>query len=154
VSLPFTSRHTMRQRIVDDFQLYRAQLKEVLSTKCKTIALSLDVWTSKNNLPILGVIGHWLTEDFEYQEEVLEFKELEGPHSGANLADTVEELLIELDLEHKLISITGDNATNNERMASELFERLQERLPEPLFRGIDSYVRCLAHILNLVVKDI
>ncbi|KAK9368031.1 hypothetical protein V1509DRAFT_550330, partial [Lipomyces kononenkoae] len=30
VSLPFTSRHTRRRRIVDDFELYRAQLKEGL----------------------------------------------------------------------------------------------------------------------------
>ncbi|KAK9426978.1 hypothetical protein V1505DRAFT_293825, partial [Lipomyces doorenjongii] len=30
ISLPFTSRHTMRRRIMDDFELYRAQLVEEL----------------------------------------------------------------------------------------------------------------------------
>ncbi|KAK9241486.1 hypothetical protein V1506DRAFT_440602, partial [Lipomyces tetrasporus] len=30
ISLPFTSRHTLRRRIMDDFDLYRAQLKEEL----------------------------------------------------------------------------------------------------------------------------
>ncbi|KAJ5267683.1 hypothetical protein N7478_010491 [Penicillium angulare] len=27
-------------------------------------------------------------------------------------------------------------------------------MPAPLYRGLDSYIRCLAHILNLIVKDI
>lgn len=70
---------------MEDFDLQRAELKEELSATCKTIALSLDVWTSQNHLPILGVIGHWLTEEFEYREKALEFKELHGPHSGENL---------------------------------------------------------------------
>lgn len=37
-------------------------------------------------------------------------------HSGENLAAAVEEMLVELDLEYKLITITGDNASNNERL--------------------------------------
>lgn len=155
ISLPFTSRHTVRQRLIENFNVQRLQLKEELSITCKTIALSLDIWTSKNHLPILGIIGHWLTEDFEYQEKVLEFTELCGTHSGENLAAAVETLLEELGLEHKLITITGDNASNNETMVSELFHNLQENLNSaPLFQGLDSYVRCLAHILNLIVKDI
>jgi hypothetical protein len=63
------------------------------------LALSLDIWTSKNHLLILGIIGHWLTESFDYQEKVLEFKELSGPHSGENLAAAVEDMLMELGLE-------------------------------------------------------
>lgn len=69
-------------------------------------------------------------------------------------------MLIELGLEDKLISITGDNASNNEAMASELYfslsdrSRVQDAIPAPLYRGLDSYIRCLAHILNLIVKDI
>jgi hypothetical protein len=112
-TLPFTSRHTLRQRLLEDFDLQRTTLKEELAATCQTIALSLDVWTSKNHIPILGIVGHWLTEDFVYREKVLEFTELHGPHSGENLAAAVEILLIELNLEHKLLSITGDNASNN-----------------------------------------
>ena len=130
-------------------------MKEELSATCKTIALSLDVWTSQNHLPILGVIGHWLTEEFEYREKVLEFKELHGPHSGENLAAAVESLLIELGLEQKLLSITGDNASNNERMVLQLSQNLQKKHEiNLLFSGLGSYVRCLAHIINLIVKDI
>ena len=155
VSLPFTSRHTLRERLLGDFNLQRVMLKNELATTCQTIALSLDVWTSKNHIPILGVIGHWLTEEFEYREKVLEFKELRGPHSGENLAAAIQALLIELNLERKLLSITGDNASNNERMAVELFNSLQKTYgADSLFCGLDSYIRCLAHIINLIVKDI
>lgn len=66
VLLPFTSRHTLRQRLLEDFNLQRVKLKEELAATCKTITLSLDVWISKNHLPILGIIGHWLTEGFKY----------------------------------------------------------------------------------------
>jgi hypothetical protein len=157
---PFTSRHTLRDRIMQEFSIQRNKLKSELTLTCKTISLSLDVWTSQNQLPILGIIGHWLTDEFEYRERLLEFAELQGIHSGENLAGVVENMLIELSLEDKLVSITGDNASNNEAMASELFFSLSDRpreqdaMPAPLYRGLDSYIRCLAHVLNLIVKDI
>ncbi|KAN0070131.1 hypothetical protein V8E54_004573 [Elaphomyces granulatus] len=39
-----------------------------------------------NSLPILA----WLTMEFEYRQHVIEFIELQGPHSGENLAATVD----------------------------------------------------------------
>ncbi|KAK9489815.1 hypothetical protein V1508DRAFT_443830 [Lipomyces doorenjongii] len=48
------------RKLVENFTSQRLQLKEVLLQTCRTIALSLDMWTSRNNLPILGMIGHWL----------------------------------------------------------------------------------------------
>jgi len=65
-----------------------------------------------------------------------------------------------LGLEDKLISITGDNASNNKAIASELFfslsdrPRVEEAMLALLYRGLNSYIRCLAHALNLIVKDI
>ncbi|OGE46980.1 hypothetical protein PENARI_c080G05268 [Penicillium arizonense] len=154
ISLPFTSRNTLREPLLEDFNLQRAKLKEELATTCQTIALSLDVWTSKNHIPILGVIGHWLTEDFDYREKVLEFKELYGPPSGEYLAAAIQALLVELNLERKLLSIT-DNASNNERMAIQLCDNLKNSSgTNSLFRGLDSYIRCLAYIINLIVEDI
>jgi hypothetical protein len=60
-------------------------------------------------------------------------------------------MLLELDLQTKLLTITGDNASNNEAMVSLLYDLLP---PGSQFHGLGSYIRCLAHILNLIVKDI
>ncbi|CBF80312.1 uncharacterized protein ANIA_11074 [Aspergillus nidulans FGSC A4] len=157
IILPFSSQATLRRRLIDNFEIQRLQLKEELKITCKSIALSLDIWTSQNHLPILGIIGHWLMEDFIYQEKVLEFTELHGVYSRENLAAAVQLTLSELDLEEKLIIITGDNASNNKTMASELYYTLKGNIGESSilqFQGLDSYIRCLAYILNLVVKDI
>jgi hypothetical protein len=43
INLPFTSRSTIRRRLVENFDKQRLQLKEELARSCKTIALSLDV---------------------------------------------------------------------------------------------------------------
>jgi len=39
---------------------------------------------------ILAIIGLWLTTEFENWQQVIEFTELQGPHSGENLAATVD----------------------------------------------------------------
>ncbi|ODQ70012.1 hypothetical protein LIPSTDRAFT_333883, partial [Lipomyces starkeyi NRRL Y-11557] len=54
ITLPFTTRQVVRQRLADEFAAPGLQLKEEMSKTCKAIALSLDVCMSKNNLPILG----------------------------------------------------------------------------------------------------
>jgi len=78
---------------------------------------------------------------------VIEFTELQGPHSGENLAAAVEACLLELDLVPKLLSITGDNAGNNETMVSDLHRLLLARIglqgkreTELRFQGLDSYI--------------
>ena len=61
------------------------------------------------------------------------------------MAAAVEACLLELDLAPKLVSITGDNAANNETMVSDLYHRLARiRLQGKQglrFKGLDSYIR-------------
>ena len=107
--MPTNTADTVHNQIKDDFCRGRSRLKQELATTCSSIALSLDVWTSETKVAILGVIGYWMTPDFEKREELLEFTEIRRPHSGENdkvLLTTLEELQIA----SKLLKITGDNA--------------------------------------------
>lgn len=36
-------------------------MKEELATSSRTLALSLDVWPSENQIAIIGIISHWIT---------------------------------------------------------------------------------------------
>jgi len=58
VSMPFKSRSTLTSRISTDFALNRQELIQDLAITSQTIALSLDGWTSNNDISILAVIRH------------------------------------------------------------------------------------------------
>jgi BED zinc finger len=58
VSMPFKSRNTLTARISTEFELDRQKLIQDLAISSQTIALSLDGWTSNNDISILAVIGH------------------------------------------------------------------------------------------------
>jgi hypothetical protein len=70
------------------------------------------------------------TRLFYVRQKVIEFTELQGPHCGKNLAAIVEACPLELDLVPKLLSITEDNASNNEAMISDFYYRLSRQFEE------------------------
>ncbi|KAJ5240474.1 uncharacterized protein N7469_002065 [Penicillium citrinum] len=162
--LPIKTADTLCNRIKEAFNSTRACVKEELARSSRTLALSLDVWTSENQIAIMGIMGHWISPEFAKREELLEFTDINGPHSGENLAEIVFRLLEELDIEPKLLTITGDNASNNGTLCDSLHEELLKKYdndddrfrirPLMRFRGRQSFIPCLAHILNLICKDV
>ncbi|KAI2859077.1 hypothetical protein CBS76997_11410 [Aspergillus niger] len=117
MTLPIKTADTLFTRIKEEFHSSRASVKEELARSSRTLALSLDVWTLENQIAIMGIIGHWICPGFEKRDELLEFTEIDGPHSGENLAEVVLRMLDELDIAPKLLTVTGDNAGNTGRSA-------------------------------------
>jgi hypothetical protein len=68
--LPIKSADTLYNRVEKKFVHGRDHLKQGLGANCRTIALSLDVWTSEHQLAIPGVIGHWITPKFDRREDL------------------------------------------------------------------------------------
>jgi hypothetical protein len=78
------------------------------------------------------------------------------------------DVLKRFNLERKLVAITGDNASNNPTLCRNLYKLLSKDFTNDItmanspfeprermeFKGDKSFVRCLAHILNLVAKAI
>ncbi|KAJ5737452.1 uncharacterized protein N7483_002577 [Penicillium malachiteum] len=116
-TLPIKTADTLSNRIKEEFHSRRAYKKEELARSSQTLALSLDVWTSENQIAIMGIIGHWISPEFDRREKLLESTEIYGPHSGENLAEVVLRMLDELDIAPKLLTITGHNAATTGRSA-------------------------------------
>jgi hypothetical protein len=95
----------------------------------------------------------------------LDFVKIRGAYSRNNLAKLVFKRLKKLNVLHKLISLTGDNAKNNDTCACYLFKIIESLYNTHLnlmpihgkeirFLGEESLINCLAHIDNLIYKAI
>ncbi len=158
----YKNRVTLQNHIYDDFLVRYDKLQDDLDINCVLISFTLNMQTSLNRKPIFAIIGHQYTLDFKEREEVLEFIQVKGEHTGERLVEITMKLLEELKVKHKLFAIIGNNASNNSTLCYYLFQRLREEYddqPSPIRPRIQfyrklSFIRCLAHMINLIYKDV
>lgn len=55
-----------------------------------------------NRLSYLAITGSWITDDWELEAALLDFIQLHGSHSGANMAKVTHKGLEELDICEKV----------------------------------------------------
>ena len=73
-------------------------------------------------------------------------------HKGREIGKMVEKCIYEWGIEKKLSTITVDNASSNDAAVGYLKEKFsKERFF--ILNGDVLHIRCIVHILNLIVKD-
>lgn len=72
--------------------------------------------------------------------------EIDGKHSGKNLAAYFLHIIEALGLKTKLFCVTADNASNNWTLAKELEYELN------YFNAEENLLGCVGHVLNLAAK--
>lgn len=137
-SLPTHS--TMREWIVRSFNRHKGVVTELLSCSLSRISISFDAWTSRKFTSLLGLTVHFLDDEGKFRTFLLGLPQIEGRHSGENLADRVS-------LEDRIGYFVTDNAENNDTCLEDLgtefgFDKQHKRL------------RCCGHIINLVARSI
>lgn len=129
------------------------ELKILISEVPGKFSFTVDAWTSKNIHPFMAIRAHWISKEWELKSALLDLAYIDGEHSGSNLSDIFMECLERFNIAlAKLMSITLDNATNNDTFMESLKD-LADELGVPL-NSSNSRIRCMAHILNLCVQDI
>ncbi|KAJ1276924.1 hypothetical protein BS78_05G253900 [Paspalum vaginatum] len=128
-------------------ELLKKSLKEA-----ESISVTTDLWTSKQNIHYMCLVAHYVDVDWVLQCRVLNFVELDPPHTGIVIAQAIFECLVEWKIEDKIMTITLDNASNNDTAVTNLKTKLLAR-KNTQFDPIYFHVRCTSHIVNLVVND-
>jgi hypothetical protein len=78
--------NTIRNKILKSFGNEKERIKKELQEISCCISFTLDAWTSKNQIPFLGISAHWISSNWKLKNTILDFQPLEGTHSGENLA--------------------------------------------------------------------
>ncbi|KNE95440.1 hypothetical protein PSTG_11293 [Puccinia striiformis f. sp. tritici PST-78] len=115
--------------------------------------LGVDAWQAPNGFDVIGAVIYRLKEDKSGQLQLnampLDFVKLKGSHTGKYLARMVQYIVEKFGIQNRICGIVSDNASNNAMMVTKL-----ANLKWKHFQGEPQWIRCFAHILNLVVKAI
>lgn len=129
--------------------------KEILKKALKdvdSISLTCDLWTSNQNIGYMCLVAHYIDPNWVMQCRVLNFVDLDPPHTGLVIAQAIFDCLVEWKIEDKIMTITLDNANNNDTAVNSLVAKFVAR-KNSRFNPTYFHVRCSSHIVNLVVQD-
>ncbi|CAO2041952.1 unnamed protein product [Urochloa humidicola] len=146
------SRHTIRRDIMAMFESERKEIIESLSNSPGRVSFTSDNWKSDcQKYNYICITGHYIDDKWKLHKRIIWFKKLNPPLDGVSIADEVHLCFREWKVDSKIMCMTLDNASYNDKMITTLQTRLLSKDVLPLW-GTFFQVRCCAHILNLVVQ--
>jgi len=94
---------TAKTKIDRTFETKKKEMIIELEKLTSKPSFTLDCWTSMNMIAYLGVTIHYINEDFEIQNYLLDFVHLNDKHSGAILAEEFVDVLKSFGLKNKVV---------------------------------------------------
>jgi hypothetical protein len=139
------------------------------------ISISLDAWTSSNNFAFMAIVAHFITNAGQLEELLIDFRELEGEHSGVNLAEATWQTLCTYGIEHRvyffptirmditltqtltlqIMAFMTDNASNNNTLIDRIVELGRTKriyMNENSAQWIR--LRCMPHTVHLAALKV
>lgn len=128
----------------------KAKLRKYFIDSRQTVCLTTDCWTSSKLQGYMVLTAHYITPEWKLEKKILNFVLVDG-HKGEDIGKSLDKLLIEWGIE-KVCTITVDNASSNDTCLNYMKSSLTNR-GCTIGKGEHLHMRCVAHIVNLVVQD-
>lgn len=129
-SMPSCHHSTVKLWVMDDFKASQKLIQRQLRAAKSAIHLSFDAWTSPSQRALLGIVRHFIDSACFQRHKLLALKRIVGPHSGANIAPLVMEVINTFNIK-KTGFFTLDNAMVNDTCLDYLFSDHLQLFPSP-----------------------
>lgn len=144
------SRHTVTRDLDKLYEDEKVKLRKLLASSSSRVCLTTDTWSSVQKNSYMCVTAHFVDDGWVLRKKVIHFHPITS-HAVDVFGKDLEKVLRDWGLD-RLLTISVDNATNNDVAISYLKKR-QEQSRTSMLGGKYLHVRCVAHIINLIMHD-
>src|SRR6266542_6088700 len=103
------SRQYLQQQILNRFANHHSLVADELERLSTKVSLTANVWTSITNQAYLGVTVHYIDDEWNMQHYLLDLIHFEYHHTGTRTKEKLLQLIDEMNLNGKVLSLTTDN---------------------------------------------
>ncbi|KAI0524026.1 hypothetical protein KFK09_003390 [Dendrobium nobile] len=129
------------------FRAMREDVKTLLERISSKVSITLDFFTSHEELNFMFIYCHWIDENWSLHKVLLDLRHIPYPSTGSEIYHAIVEILRMYNLEKKVLSCTIDNSQQTFNACHSLKEELESRKVPFCF------IPCAAHALNQIIED-
>ncbi|XP_031106503.1 zinc finger BED domain-containing protein RICESLEEPER 2-like [Ipomoea triloba] len=144
------SRWTVSRDIHVIYEEEKLKLKCLFRGNTQRVSITTDSWTSIQRINYMVVTAHFIDEDWKLHKKIISFIPVTS-HKGQYIAKALENCLLEWGLRN-VFTVTVGNASSNDTALGFLKRKLLS-WGSSTVKCKYLHMRCIAHILNLVVQD-
>ncbi|XP_019153569.1 PREDICTED: zinc finger BED domain-containing protein RICESLEEPER 2-like [Ipomoea nil] len=137
----------------DIYQIYldeRLTLKKLFKVSTQRVSLTTDTWTSVQRINYMCITAHFIDDQWKLNKKIISFVPISS-HKGEYIAKALESCLLDWGIRN-VFTVTVDNASSNDT-ALGFFKNKLLSWGGSSVRVQYMHMRCIAHVLNLVVQD-
>lgn len=147
--VPLTAK-SFRGLLDDYFEELKPKVISLLKNQ-KSVSLTLDMWSSSNNYGFMGIVAHFINDNWESKSIVIGMEHIPGSHTSKALSRALLNVIEEFEIQEKLFSITTDSDNTMKAMGRDL-DTLYPQQHNISFNYKKQHIPCFAHIINLVCQ--
>ncbi|GJT67259.1 zinc finger BED domain-containing protein RICESLEEPER 2 [Tanacetum coccineum] len=144
------SRHKLSRDVAKYYLDERNKLLAYLTKPTTTVHLTTDTWTSsckKTNYMV--VTAHFIDDEWNMHKRIINFRPIDS-HKAEDISSDLLKCFVGWGIKN-VLTMTVDNAPSNDKALDHLIKSLPNA--KIYDEGKHFHIRCMAHILNLIVKE-
>ncbi|XP_010265296.1 PREDICTED: uncharacterized protein LOC104603063 isoform X2 [Nelumbo nucifera] len=139
-SVKFWTGQKFQAVILEVFKSMRDDVKAYMEQVNSRVSITLDFWTSYEQVSYMSVKAHWIDENWSLHNILLDISHIPYPCGGTNIYQSLVKVLKMYNIESRILSCTHDNSQNAMHLDG------QKVVPF-------CYIPCAARTLNLIIED-
>ncbi|PRQ50593.1 putative transcription factor/ chromatin remodeling BED-type(Zn) family [Rosa chinensis] len=145
--------NTIQDECVAIYHREKQSLLNLIIGSPGRISLTVDLWTSNQNLGYVFLTGHFVDSDWNSFSQILNVVMVPSPDSGDTFSQAILTCLSDWHVEGRLFTITLDQSLSNETIIGNLKGLLSVKNPHMLNSQL--LIRnCYARVLGRLAQDI
>lgn len=130
------------------FRSMREDVRASLEQVSSKVSITVDFWTSYEQIFYMSVTCHWIDENWCFQKVLLDICHIPYPCGSNEIYHSLIKVLKMYNIESKVLSCTHDNSQTAMHACHSLKEDLDGQKVGPF-----CYLPCAARTLNMIIDD-